>query len=124
MNLCKLCYILMILLGSSAILCYPISAFQIKFYGSYTYVQQATSMYGIPDKYFEGIKAIRFYERSNPKYDAWYFNGGVINIMNYNMDKSILVHELAHHQQFVNHKKVNHDNSFYEYEKEITDASN
>ena len=128
MKVCKLCYVLMILLGLSVILSLPIQAFQLKYYGSH-WEDTITldGMQGIPSKYFEGIRAICVYERNHPTALGHYYLGGKINLYTNDWDKETLIHELAHHCQMQRkdtwYNAMNHLGKFNECYEEIINAS-
>lgn len=102
-----------------------VSAYQVKYYGKVNLVN--ISSFNIPDKYFDGIKVIRINEKciylpNDKMIGAWY-QPNVIDMFCYNANKKNLIHELSHHQQFINNDKLGHDKQFYIYEDEITYAT-
>lgn len=79
----------------------------------------------IPDKYFEGVKVIKFYDYHFQRLGKAYPTG-LLAIYN-RCDTRVMIHELAHFQEFVNGRTVRdarkHDEVFRMYEKEIWNAT-
>jgi hypothetical protein len=103
------------------------SAFQIKYYGShYEDVKVENSLCDVPEKYFDGLRAIKVFERSNGLHPARYWDGGVIESFEDQIDCHLLVHELAHHCQFIrrdtNYNRVHHLGMFNDCQEEIVNA--
>jgi hypothetical protein len=106
----------------------PINAYQIKYYGHQDFKPNISFIKEIPSNYFIGVKFIRFHEEcSTVRFDtqmlASYWHG-LIDIYGCGDSKSSLIHELAHHQQYLHRQDIyRHNSIFYGYEKNITDSS-
>lgn len=91
----------------------------------------------IPQEYAHNIQVIRF--QTNTIYCrgsmGLYWDGGVINICpEYTINRhngstehyysnDTIIHELAHHLQFVNNERVGHGGKFREYEKRMQEMN-
>jgi hypothetical protein len=128
---------LLLTLTLAIVLCLSnVLAFQVKYYGNWNQsnINNLTSLYNIPEKYFKGIVAIRIFSNENVKNLACYHYGGVIDFyngnQNYKLNKMLdtLMHELAHNCQVqrkdTSYNVKNHKGLFDSCLKEITDASN
>lgn len=77
----------------------------------------------IPDEYFKGIVVINFVKYHRNAAGMYHF-GGVIEIYN-GCDVQTLVHELAHHRQYMMrdpwYELLHHSGNFDKYENEIYD---
>lgn len=73
----------------------------------------------IPLKYLDGVKAIHIYDVERK--GGWYFQGGVLKLWQCN--KEYLIHELAHHKNWMDGHKPNHGKTFIKAYKEIRNES-
>lgn len=91
----------------------------IKFYAEINETRCHDIINRVPPKYFEGVNVIRF-KANHPRYNGLYYWGGTITIFDCNI--GTLVHELAHHQQFLKgdmpYEAITHTGRF-EYYKEL-----
>ena len=80
----------------------------------------------IPYKYWEGVKALSIRDVKT-RYYGFYFSGSRIIYLNSGCEQYVIIHELAHHRQFVKKESLYnipiHQGNFSEYDSEITVAS-
>ncbi len=95
-----------------------VSATQVKYYSMPEGSCQDT-INSIPKEYYKSLRSLQFYNRSAHRGD-YYPNQ--IRVFS-GCDLSVLIHELAHHQQFIHREKwgqiLRHTGNFSEYEEEI-----
>lgn len=92
---------------------------KIKFYGKIDKAECSATIKSIPSSFYEKLKVIKVFEKKNIKYGGMYYLGGVIELYG-GCNKIILVHELAHHQQYMHKEKyydlLNHKGNFSYFE--------
>ncbi len=99
---------------------------KIKFYSHKIDPQHCIDLIeSIPEIYYEGIKIIKIYDLNLSWLGRYLFSGRVIELT-YPCEKDTLIHELSHHQQFLNkesyYEMLHHGKSFTYYHTKLSEA--
>lgn len=80
-----------------------------------------------PYTYWEGVKVVNIMNLVHTHYAGFYFYGSRIMYMMTGCDQNVLIHELAHHRQFIKKESyyniAKHQGNFTQYENEIATAT-
>jgi hypothetical protein len=97
-------------------------AYQIKYYGKEKI--DVSFLNNIPNKYYTNLNYILIYDTCNQYYGGYYYNK-ILTIYNCpdRLFEDVLIHELAHHQQYLNKEKITHNTNFIKYETRIWDET-
>jgi hypothetical protein len=97
----------------------------IKYYGNVDQKECNATIKNIPDVYYTKLKAIKVFERQNYAREGAYWPGQIE--LYHGCNKYILIHELAHHQQYLHKEKwyyiLTHKGNFTRYEGLIEEAN-
>lgn len=97
---------------------------QLRFYGvNKSQCIELVSSVLTDEQYFQKLHSISFFDRQCNAYYGLYYPPGVIYILNGCSSNWVLVHELAHHQQYIHGETAqqmrSHTGKFESYEKMI-----